>query len=47
MTDDEFDKVLAEAAARIRRTAFPAPARREEREHTSHSEHAEYGASAH
>ncbi|MCZ4120993.1 hypothetical protein [Streptomyces sp. H39-S7] len=47
MTKEEYDEVIAEAAARIRRTAFPAPTGEEDREHTAHSEHAEYGASAH
>lgn len=47
MTRDEFDKVTAEAAARIRRTGFPAPTCPEEREHAVHPQHAEYGGSAH
>lgn len=47
MTRSEFEKIVAEAAARIRRTAFPAPTCAEEREHAVHTQHAEYGGSAH
>ncbi|WP_167519064.1 hypothetical protein [Streptomyces chryseus] len=47
MTDEEFDELIAETVAYIRRVSFSAPASADEREHALHSQHAEYGGGAH
>lgn len=47
MTDEDFEQLLEQARAELRRTAFPAPPSADDAEYASHGRHAEFGAAAH
>ncbi|MGW7314494.1 hypothetical protein [Streptomyces sp. NPDC054865] len=47
MTDEEFERLLAQARAEARRITFPPAVSDEDAEYGFHPQHAEFGASAH
>lgn len=47
MTDEEFERLLAQARAEARQFSFPAPPSEDEAEYAFHPQHAEFGGSAH
>ncbi|CAM5291796.1 hypothetical protein SAVIM338S_00308 [Streptomyces avidinii] len=47
MTDEDFERLLAQARAEARRISFPPPPCEDDAEYAFHPQHAEFGGSAH
>ncbi|MEV7728719.1 hypothetical protein AB0P15_28845 [Streptomyces sp. NPDC087917] len=47
MTNEEFERLMAQARAEVRRIVFSAPASDDDAEYAFHTQHAEFGAAAH
>lgn len=47
MTDEEFEQLMEEVRADVRRVSFPAPVSSDDAQYGFHPQHEEFGAAAH